>query len=359
MGHELLESGGSMPAAVDQAESVVAAGGTMQQVKTGYTTAISVQQPRSVSVVQTRLLEEAMMAGDAAYYGWGAGKDKIEGPTIKLAMMAARCWGNCATDVQPVQETPDAWIFTAVFIDLETGFTCTRQFRQSKDSTVYGKHDAERKNEMRFGNGQSKAIRNAIINTLPSWLIDKAIDKAKEGVRVKIEKYVKANGLVAAVDYILAELKKEGVTEDRVLAKCEVAKSTGLDVDNIVMLRGDLTALHEGQERAETLFPFPDAGEAVASDLEKAAADKAANSQSGAASTPPQDDTPVDQETAGMQDMRLEEYKQTIAAAPTARRLDGLRDDLDADKVLNDKQIAGLRLLVTARAKKIEEGESR
>ena len=31
-----------------------------------------------------------------------------------------------------MQETPDAWIFTGHFIDLETGFTLSRQFRQSK-----------------------------------------------------------------------------------------------------------------------------------------------------------------------------------------------------------------------------------
>ena len=71
---------------------------------------------------------------------------------------------------------------------------------------------------------------------------------------------------------------------------------------------------------------------------------------------PPPQEEKVDQETAGNQDMRLEDYKQAIEQAPSALRLQGLRDDLGADKVLNDKQIAGLRRSLTAKAKKLEGG---
>src|SRR5688500_13680055 len=105
------------------AASGIAAGTSiapLQQVKTGYTTAIAVQQPRQLAVVTKRLLAEANMAGESFYYGWGAGKERIEGPSIGLAMAAARCFGNSAVDMLPVQETPESWIMTSVFIDLET-----------------------------------------------------------------------------------------------------------------------------------------------------------------------------------------------------------------------------------------------
>src|SRR5262245_25629030 len=111
----------------------------LQQVKTQYTTAVAVQQPRDLQVVHKRLIAEAKMAGESFYYGWGNGKDRIEGPSVNLAMAAARCYHNSAVDILPLQETSDAWVFTAVFVDLETGFTLTRQFRQSKNWTVYGK----------------------------------------------------------------------------------------------------------------------------------------------------------------------------------------------------------------------------
>lgn len=227
----------------------------LQQVKTGYTTAVAVQQPRDLAVVHKRLMAEAKMAGESFYYGWGAGKDRIEGPSICLAMAAARCYHNSAVDILPLQETEDAWIFTAVFVDLETGFTLTRQFRQSKKWTVHGKFDAERKDDIRFQIGQSKAARNAVLNALPKWLIDAAVVESKQGVREKIEKFVAEKGLPAAVGLVITGLAKHGVKEEFVLEKCAVPKREGLTIDHIVMLRGDLYALDNGQEYASSLFP--------------------------------------------------------------------------------------------------------
>ncbi len=234
---------------------LAASGQTLQQVKTNYTTAISVQKPREIAAVCRSLLEEAKLGGEAFYYGWGAGKNRIEGASVDLATAAARCFGNCAVDVLPIQETESAWVITAVFIDLETGCTSSRQFRQSKKATIHGKHDAERKDDMRFQIGQSKAIRNVILNALPKWLTNQAMDVAKQGVREKIESYVKSKGLPAAVDLVIGGLAKHGVTESHVFDKCEVPKREALTVDHIVVLRGDLSALDSRQEYATNLFP--------------------------------------------------------------------------------------------------------
>src|ERR1700685_1448077 len=94
---------------------LVAAGETMRRVQTTYATAIQVQKPRVLARVQKSILEEANLAGETFFYGWGAGKDKIEGPSQELAHALARCWGNCALEFAPVQETAEAWIFTAYF----------------------------------------------------------------------------------------------------------------------------------------------------------------------------------------------------------------------------------------------------
>jgi hypothetical protein len=230
-------------------------GNAIQQVKTGYTTAIKVQQPRQLVEVTKRLLAEANMAGECFYYGWGAGKDRIEGASIGLAMAAARCFGNSAVDVLPVQETPESWIVTAVFVDLETGFTLTRQFRQSKKSVVAGKHNEERKDDIRFQIGQSKAARNVVLNALPKWLIDRAVEEAKAGTRARIEKFIAEKGIAAAVDMVFKGLAKHGVLEPVILDKCGVAKREAIEVDHLVMLRGDLYALDNGQDHATSLFP--------------------------------------------------------------------------------------------------------
>lgn len=227
----------------------------MQQVKTAYTTAIAVQKPRDLQIVHKRLMAEAKLAGESFYYGWGAGKDRIEGPSVGLAMAAVRCFGNSAVDSLPIQELDDAWIMTSVFVDLETGFTLTRPFRQSKKWNVYGKMDVERKDDVRFQIGASKAARNVVLNALPKWLIDAAVNESKQGVREKIQKYVETNGLAAAVQLVTTGLAKHGVKEVHVLDKCQVPEIKGITIDHVVMLRGDLYALDNGQDYASALFP--------------------------------------------------------------------------------------------------------
>src|ERR1700733_12715611 len=148
----------------EAAQDHLAQGRSIQRVQTGYCTAVAVQKPRSLVVVKKRLDEEAALAGEDFFYGWGAGKDRVEGPSVGLAMAAVRCWGNCAIEALPVQDLGDSWVFTSAFIDLETGFTLTRQFRQSKKWTVHGKMDGERKDDVRFQIGQSKSARNVALN---------------------------------------------------------------------------------------------------------------------------------------------------------------------------------------------------
>lgn len=234
---------------------IIASGGAVQQVRSAFCTAVAVQRPRILKDVARRVQEEAALAGEDFYYGWRAGADAIEGPSVKMAMCIARNWGNCAVDTLPVQDLPDCWIFTAAFVDLETGFTLTRQFRQSKDWKVHGKLDEERKADVRFQIGQSKAVRNVILNAIPSSLVSRALEAAKQGVRDELDKLIKEHGFAKVADRLISALSKAGVKEYAVLAKCGVADRKGLGVDHLVVLRGDLNALQNGQERAEVLFP--------------------------------------------------------------------------------------------------------
>lgn len=258
MQSEAKSNGGAPP--IEILPPAMPGGGSMApgqaavQVRGSYVTAVQVMRPRSLTEVQKRLQEEANLMGESAYYGWGAGKDAVEGPSEALAFAAARCWGNTAIEYSPVEETSDSYVFTATFIDLETGFTLQRPFRQSKRWTVYGKLDEFRKEDVRFQIGATKAARNVILKALPAWLIDGAMEQAKAGVREKIERFVKDKGLAAAQDLTVAALAKVGVPETAILAKFSIAERKALEVDKLVVLRGDLKAIQSGQARAGELF---------------------------------------------------------------------------------------------------------
>lgn len=231
-------------------------GQTLEQYRGTYVTAVRVQKPREIVEVERKCLQEAALAGESCYYGWSAGKDRVEGPSIELAMILARNWGNCAVESPPVIETAVAYYIPAAFIDLENGTTITRFFRQSKTWKVYGRMDEDRKADIRFQIGQSKGQRNVIIRALPSWLVDKCLEKAKEGVRNKIEQYIKKNGLVGARDGAMKELAKRGVTQERAELKYS-KKMAEWDIEVLVMLKGDIQALQAKIEEPQDLFPYP------------------------------------------------------------------------------------------------------
>jgi hypothetical protein len=164
-------------------------------------------------------------------------------------------YGNAAVVPEPVQETAEAFYFTHWFVDLETNIAMARQWREGKRSKVDGNMDEERKMQIRFNRGQSKNMRNVILNAMPEWLVNKAIEEAKAGARSKIEKFINEKGLAAAQKYVVDQLKRTGVTEEQILAKTMRDKVEGLDLDDIVKLSGDLKSIQTGAENAANLFP--------------------------------------------------------------------------------------------------------
>lgn len=272
-------------------------GATAMQLRGSYVTAVSVLNPRSLHEVERKLLEEANLMGEDAFYGWGAGDNRIEGKSDALAHAAARCWGNCAVEFSPPVETDGAFLFTAHFIDLESGFTLSRPFRQSKEWVVPGKMDPVRKMDVRFAIGASKAARNVILKALPSWLLDKAFEKAKSGVRERLEKLIQEKGIVFAQDAAIKALAKEGVSEAAVLAKYGATNRAGLDLDRLVMLRGDLSQIQAGRDRAAELFPEPERVQEQKSRVDDLRGDRKAPADVPA-DPPPTSAPPVSQEPA-------------------------------------------------------------
>ena len=173
------------------AGEIIESGKTLQQARAGFVTAVTVQKPRERMKVLRACEEEAAIAGDEFFYAWtvtnkDGKKSLIEGPSVNLALTAVRNWGNSGVMVN-VDETHDTYIFTATFVDLETGFNLQRTFRQRKTKKI-GKYDQDRAEDIIFQIGQSKAIRNVIVNALPSWLVSSMMNKSKENIIKKIEK---------------------------------------------------------------------------------------------------------------------------------------------------------------------------
>ena len=184
---------GAPPAAVatvegnPAAEALAALGGArgMMQTRTNYITAVTVQVPRDLESVRKRVIQEATYSREGFFYAWTqkdksspTGEKLIEGTSIDGAMILLRNWGNAVCEPDLVDETPSHWMLRATVVDLETGFTSARLFRQRKTQHI-GRHDPDRALDIQFQIAQSKALRNSIVRCVPEWLVDEAMEAAK------------------------------------------------------------------------------------------------------------------------------------------------------------------------------------
>ena len=237
----------------DQTGDIIPGGGTLQKVETSYTTAVAVQKPRSLSTVVVNVLQEAQLAGAAFYYKWSVktkqGPRTIQGGSIDLARSIARNFGNCVVDIEEAYETPTHFRFKSSFIDLETGLTWPRLFRQRKGQSM-GMSDTERQEDIIYQIGQSKSQRNAVFQGVPGWLVSKAIEAAE---KAEVEG-IKSEGIEFARAKVVDYFAKYGVDRDRLEFK--IGKSAdGWNEMDIADLRAAATAIREGREKIEVIFP--------------------------------------------------------------------------------------------------------
>ncbi|MDF1882608.1 hypothetical protein JHD49_01490 [Sulfurimonas sp. SAG-AH-194-C21] len=222
------------------------------QAKNRYVTAMQVIKPRNLNRVISKCVEEASIAGEEFIYSWKQGGSIIEGLTIGAALSIVRNFGNCFVDVE-VEEQEKAYIFTAYFCDLETGFNLSRSFRQNKQSpkTKYGKdiYEGDRGIDIIFQIGQSKAIRNVVLNAVPRWLATKVLEEAKNNAMATINNM----GEVKARELLLKKISNLQVSLEKVENLFGKAKSW--DKIKLVQLSSALKTLENGYEDEDTLFP--------------------------------------------------------------------------------------------------------
>ena len=226
---------------------VLGKGKALKKVGTEYTTAIAVQKPRDIDKIIADAKKECQFGGQKFYYAWtfkegkSAGK-KVEGGSIGLATALARIWGNVAIPVT-VEETEDSWLFTATFIDLETGFNIQRIYRFDRTADVYGRYSDARKEDMKFQIAQSKAIRNVILNGgVPKWLVEGAITLSKKYVSEGINK----EGIAKATKRIVESFELIGLKEKQLVEYTGMAKADWTS-ETIATLEGVKQSIEDEQ----------------------------------------------------------------------------------------------------------------
>jgi len=238
----------------------------LQRVKTEYVTAVRVQKARDFQRVVAAVINEARMAGASFYYYWEQFDKKkgkmvpIEGPSVDMAMSFARNYGNCAVEIEE-EETATHFKFKACFIDLESGFTLPRLFRQRKGQSLGNKMDQGRQEDVIYQLAQSKAQRNAIVKAMPEWLKEQAMAEAKAAEQRKVQ----TQNIQPVIQKILDFFAQYGIPKETIEAN-RTRPVESWTPEDIVHLRGMATAIKENrispaeifQNRPETASPETD-----------------------------------------------------------------------------------------------------
>ncbi len=207
---------------------------------------------------EARILQKLAALGAAAGDDWfyrfpvknkNGGKDFIEGASIKLANDVARIYGNCEVDTRVIDLGP-SWLIYARFTDFESGYALTRPFQQNKNASKMG-GDADRRLDISFQIGVSKAIRNVVVNALQTFS-DFAFEAARNSLIDKIGKDVKK-----WQEKTLQGLANHGVDAQRVeFVIGRAAKDwTAPDLAKIIAM---MKAIADGMATIDETFPPKD-----------------------------------------------------------------------------------------------------
>ena len=230
-------------------EDLLEQGKALQRAGTPFVTAISVQKPRDLDKIVAAMDKEAEYAGEAFWYSWTQKGKRIEGATIGLANSLAREWGNSAVTVA-LDENDEAFYITPRFIDLEKGSQMERVYRQRKTGQVQGNYESDRALDITLQIGQSKAIRNVVVNSVPRWLVDRTIKKAKKAAAEGID----ASKLDEISLQVVSYFKSKGVTEEQLVEKAGRPIAEWVTM-TIADFRADKAALDSGEVTINDLFP--------------------------------------------------------------------------------------------------------
>lgn len=245
---------------------------TISRVEIDQQVATARQYPRSVdravkNIVALATLDEET-AEECCYalvrrgkrQGAGGGEDNkpIEGPSVRLAEIAAQQWGNCRVDARVVEiNRKDKYVAAeGVFHDLETNVAIKNTVRR-RISTKSGGLFSD---DMIIVTGNAAcaiAKRNAILAGIPRGIYRPAYARAREIIAGTAET------LTANRTKAIDAFKRFGVMPDQIFEVLEVEGEGDIKPAHIATLRAMFSTLKNGESSVEEMFGKPEPDHAV------------------------------------------------------------------------------------------------
>lgn len=237
--------------------------------------------PRSVKKFRDEALQMVTLSESIAeqcIYALPRDGKTIEGPSARFAEVIASAWGNCRAGARVVDDTGEFVTAQGVFHDLERNVAITYEV-QRRITNKRGQRFGADMIGVTANAACSIALRNAILKGVPKAFWEDMYTEARKVIMGDIKTL--ANRRADAV----ATFQKFGVSAEQICVKLGVPGIEDVGLEHLVVLRGLLTAIKEGDTSAEETFAMNRPGLSVAAATAKSTPerDKVMNALSEAA----------------------------------------------------------------------------
>lgn len=218
--------------------------------------------PRDLVKVKRAMLAFATLdveTAQACFYTVPRGGKSITGPSVRLAEIAASCFGNVRAGTRIVSVNPSgdmpAVVVQAFCHDLENNVAVTMEKRRRITSKK--NHDGSRKpvdeDDVNLAVNACSAIafRDSVYKTVPGALVKPVYEAARKFA------IGDATTLAARRELCIEAFAKMGVTVKQILTLVERPLVEAINLDDLGTLLGVYSSIREGQTTIDETFKVP------------------------------------------------------------------------------------------------------
>lgn len=220
--------------------------------------------PRNEAGAYTKIIksmERPAMAEDAAYDFPRGGKSVI-GPSVRLARECARCWGNCRYGTRIVSIDDEFVHIKGYALDLETNsyveseakFAKKIQRKNKQTGVTQWIEPDERDLRELINKHGAIALRNALLQILPSDVVEDALSKAKDTCRKVAAGDLKGNRDQTVKNLALAF--DEFSVSVEMLEEYLRHPLAAVTPEEVTALKGVYKSMRDGNTKREDHFKF-------------------------------------------------------------------------------------------------------
>lgn len=209
--------------------------------------------PRSLATVKQRMMDLATLdqeTAESCFYKLNRSGKAIEGPSIRLAEIAASSFGNLRYGARIIGNDGKVIVAQGYCHDLETNVMSQVEVRRR----ITDRNGQTYSDDMQVVTGNAAcaiAMRNAMFKIVPFAFVKPIFSAAKQAAVGDIKT------LAERRTRMLKQFAALGVDEKRICATLEKGGIEEIGLEDLETLIGLYTAIKDGEQKVDEAFPVP------------------------------------------------------------------------------------------------------